>query len=688
MRAAGGELTPAPAREPTGDPDSDADGRPDMTDQTGSWLDVLNLVGLQSVLDGRSLAPDNNLLLPAQPGSAPTDGTLVQPDARPAISGPARVGVVLGPEGTLRGVARVLQQVVGTGRISETDAAGAVLAYAATFLNLPGTTAIMVGLRVPIPVEISSSGWVVSVAGTQALAAACRPEWLDALDVPAAALDVPSSDQVDQAGTDLATRFPDVTARAQQLVSLLLRNPFDASLLALAALPASTPAILAASGPLALRCCDALGNSLGAGASLAPERTGFLAATTGGNAVLRRLWFVLDGLDPDTLTNTDSDSRTQGLAVLASALGLSGGLDPRAARPSVTPAEPPLAPGQGVDRGGRRPAPGNNATSEPVGGWHRLVLGRDLCAGFRETYPGASQYVGPAYVGRTNLNALVTARAHVLNPSGGIGQADRLEIAWKNADNEGSSDGIRLCDFGLVSVGLQQWTSRYELPALLGAWNTEAPDEFDVYLGLYGIAIRQDPKGNWILQHLGPNPGDGLKDLTAATGTDNQLTTFGGVKTSTKVDFTGGGIDWAARFRAPGLFSSSLQNRQLLVAAARFDAVRTYKRKVMTWELAGRTGLHVEDIFTSKLGAALVFDQHINSAGNILPDITAAIKDVQDEHSPTALTADVIRMVVAAYREKRTFNNDPGQTVFKQRDDGIEKGKFSDVPGSFHGWTL
>ena len=104
----------------------------------------------------------------------------MQPDARPATSGPARVGVILGPEGTLRGVARVLQQVVGTGRISETDAASAVLAYAATFLNLPGTTAIMVGLRVPIPVEISTSGWVVSVAGTQALAAACKPEWLPA----------------------------------------------------------------------------------------------------------------------------------------------------------------------------------------------------------------------------------------------------------------------------------------------------------------------------------------------------------------------------------------------------------------------------------------------------------------------------------------------------------------------------
>src|SRR5690349_18787852 len=103
MRAAGGELASAPARELTDDPDSEADGRPDMTDQTGSWLDVLNLVGLQSVLDGRSLAPDNNLLLPAQPGSAPTDGMLVQRDARPATSGPARVGVILGPEGTLRG---------------------------------------------------------------------------------------------------------------------------------------------------------------------------------------------------------------------------------------------------------------------------------------------------------------------------------------------------------------------------------------------------------------------------------------------------------------------------------------------------------------------------------------------------------------------------------------------------------
>ena len=108
----------------------------------------------------------------------------------------------------------------------------------------------------------------------------------------------------------------------------------------------------------------------------------------------------------------------------------------------------------------------------------------------------------------------------------------------------------------------------------------------------------------------------------------------------------------------------------------------------MTWELAGRTGLHLEDILTSKLGAALVFDQHVNSAGNIFSDITAAIKDIQDEHSPTAFTADVIRMVVAAYRKKRTFKNDPSHTVFKQRDAGIEKGKFSDVPGSFHGWTL
>ena len=247
-----------------------------------------------------------------------------------------------------------------------------------------------------------------------------------------------------------------MTARAQQLVSLLLRNPFDASLLALAALPASTPTILAASGPLALRCCDALGNSLGL-RSLAPERTGFLAATTGGNAVLRRLWFVLDGLDPDTLTNN-------GLRLPHSGSGRAGERAGAERRPrpaggaALGDAGGAAAhPGQAVDRGGRKPGAGNNADSEPVGGWHRLVLGHDLCAGFRETYSGASQYAG---LRGTNLNALVTARAHVLNPSGGIGQADRLEIAWKNANNEGSSDGIRLCDYGLVSVGLQQWTSR------------------------------------------------------------------------------------------------------------------------------------------------------------------------------------------------------------------------------------
>ncbi len=134
-------------------------------------------------------------------------------------------------------------------------------------------------------------------------------------------------------------------------------------------------------------------------------------------------------------------------------------------RARVPFSELPETPAQLASRG---PLGAAGADRDPPGGYHRLVLGRDVGVGriATETILGVD-YRGPAYAGRLPPAPFVAADAALL-PTDAQSTA-RLEIVVGIAANEGNLDAIRLRDAGVISSGIHQWSAHQpeELPSLL-----------------------------------------------------------------------------------------------------------------------------------------------------------------------------------------------------------------------------
>ncbi len=511
-------------------------------------------------------ADDRNVL--RHPATAPADvkhGILLHPDAgQPGdVTPPRRVVVVLGPGATFTGIADTLALLYATAAAAGGKAAPTVdeLAKALVFYNRGYLPAAdwrhhLVGLVLPLPIEIDASGaWIVNVDDVHtwavddvhSLGTSFDPMWRPRLTTPPAALDVPDPFTLEaDAAATIASFWPAETL-APVLWTQALRNPFQAVLSFLAVLRAP-PMDQASKLATALAALDLA----------TADQAALLATTLAGNGILRCLERVLPppaGADPPRLAHARTlldDALREG---------------PAGARTLVAQRELPQTPTQQAVRPGKA-EPADGAKTDPAGGIHRLVFGRDLAVGrpVSARVAGVTS-TGPAFPGRIPLQPYLQADADRLNPVPPDIRKAGLLIVLGGAPNEGLLDAVRVGGPGLLSVGLDHWAagSPTGLAALLFAFKGLQPDEFDLFFALHGLDVDTDPAhpGQHRLLSIGANGSPSAMDGAALQ------TFFGGtVGAHGAVTFSS---EWAARFRLPALVSTAYRRAQVFQAVDRLD---------------------------------------------------------------------------------------------------------------------
>ena len=381
-----------------------------------------------------------------------------------------------------------------------------------------------------------------------------------------------------------------------------------------------------------------------------------LASTTAGNALLRNFATALAGApagaDPARLAR-DRDL-------------LDGALfeGPAGSRTRVAPRELPETAGQLADRGPL----GVGVANDPRGGRHRIVLGRDVAVGrVREETISGVKYRGPAYAGRMPPEPFITADDAKLNPGGDARIAARLAIVSGIAANEGNLDAVRQRDRGVISSGIHQWSAHAakELPSLLLRFKTLAPDEFELYFGIYGLDVDVDPAhpGQFRLLRVE------LDDSRTAMNYAAIRTFFGG---STGADgVVSFETTWAARTRAAAVASEAYRRCEVLEAVGRFDRIVAEVGGVH----AGGASMPVAQLITSRRGVALILDSHIN-----LPNLVHGELETAALPSVPADAEGRDRTISQRYHDHRTVFDRP------HRNAGIDAQHFDPAHGSFTGW--
>ncbi|MBU8901043.1 hypothetical protein KRR26_36205 [Corallococcus sp. M34] len=515
-----------------------------------------------------------------------------------------RVSAIIGPGATLRGLATSL---LGLFTAAAPPAAPTVdeLARALVVYNqhyLPAATMenYRVGLRIPLPIErdAANSRWVLNSAQIRTWSAAFDATWAPLLDRRPGLLQL--MDDADRK-TDAAAFLRDnanTEDLAAALYGRLIRNPYEV--------------VLPAFELFRQMGADAFGVALALMDFVVVHQLELLATLTGGSGFLQRLAQIFNSA-PTALPAEVQQQLTRASTLLAQALR-PGGVP-------VAPREVPETTQQLNDRG----VIGEIAqvrAAELAGGRHRMVLGRDVLAGRMDVY---GNYRGPAYGGRLDTAAFIAANSAALNPDGDVQIDARLDIIASIARNEGYLDGVRLRDAGLVSSGLHQWTLHVnnELLPMLLSFKEQSPDDFMLFLRLYGLEVRDEP-GNAtgdaqaILQEVRAN--GAVHDLIPVL---NRSAFFGSfVNMDGRTEFP---TLWAARFRMASLASVPYKAAQCRMALARFDRII---RQVGNLAVNG-INRAVNEVFTSEHGVALILDHHINAPGNVRGDLRAAINHAQ-----------------------------------------------------------
>ena len=565
-----------------------------------------------------------------------------------------RVSVLLGPGATFQGTADGLLGLYaaaagagGSAAPTRDELARAIVVY--NQHHLPAGTWVehRVGLRVPLPVEIdvASGAWIVNADSVRTWAGAFDGAWLARLTYAPDALEVPDPlVALPQTAAALLVAHPDAPSLGAELAARVLRNPFADVFLVFAALRR-----LGAAAPQA---------ALSLLESMVGHQAALLAATSAGSAVLRRLDAVLAAapaaVDPARV------ARARALLDAALFTGAPG------QRSRVPFSELPETPAQLASRG---PLGAAGAAHDPPGGYHRLVLGRDVGVGriATETILGVD-YRGPAYAGR--LPPAPLAAADVAQLPTDAQSTARLNIVVGIAANEGNLDAIRLRDLGVISSGIHQWSAHQpeELPSLLFRFKALAGDEWDLFFAAYGLDVEPDPDpthvGRYVLHSVAA---DGTRTAMAYAAI---RAFFGGtVGADGTVSFA---TDWAARFRLAALASEAYRRCQILEAIGRFDRI---KRQVGSIEVAGAP-VPVEQLISSKQSVALILDSHINKPGRVRANLRTA---AQTPNLPTAADARD-RKITAVYHDIR----DVYDRIHRNK--GVDARGFDVAHGSFTGW--
>jgi hypothetical protein len=488
----------------------------------------------------------NVMTIPEFPPASVRNGELKHPGAGPpgGDGPPQRVVAVLGQGTTFEGIADTLMPLYttvasGGGPAAPTVdvLARAIAAYTKDYLAADNKWQFhRVGVLVPLPIEIDADShqWIVSADRIRELANPFPAVLRQPLRTPPAALPVPDALALEAQGASQATPVATLWIQA-------LRNPSEAVLLLLAT----------------LRALDSKGAGQAAKAVLAalsaatPAQLNVLAATTAGNGVLRRFTALLS---PPLPAGVDTTAAASARTLLADALHQAG------SRTLVIPREVPETPGQQADQRGKAD-PVEGSAADPPSGIHRLVLGRDLAVGHSaKAQVNAVNYTGPEFKGRVALDPYLAADAASLLP--GNPHKDELLLLVAGLE-QGRLDSVKARDASLITAGLGNWgaTDPTGLPALLSAYKTAAPDEFDLFFGLYGLDVRPGPVGGQSqLLIIGPDGSTTVPDAAALQAF------FGG-----SADGSGGVMfssAWAARFRLPALVSAAYRRVQVAQAAA------------------------------------------------------------------------------------------------------------------------
>lgn len=478
--------------------------------------------------------------------------------------------------------------------------------------------------------------------------------------------------------------------------------------------------------------------------SMVNHQAELLASTTCGNAVLRRMWFPLEPVDPALLPAGPRAALLRSRPLLANALGLAASVPPvppvpdtwqgpLLAGPSVQPREPALPAASRGLATTLAPA-GSLAAQESSSGEQVVVLGRQLSAGNHGVYDG---YTGPAHIGRVLPATFVAAHQADINPAGDPRIDARSAVVVAIAPNEGRLDAARLRDRGILSTGLQQWTEHVntEATVLWDHFRGLAPDHFDLHFGLYRMltqiwghtevaatpvpsaavlavdnpwadrAVVADPLAlpgapddhfptYATLYRLDPGAKVRMQQSTAAA-IGPRFPYFGGHGPAGARVFDS---EWAARVRLAALVSTAYRLTEMQVANKRFDRVSEDAGSFLVPGTPAPVGggpvprFGVDALLTTQYGAALVLDQHINAPGFVRADLQTAVTTTTATSGQAAFDAagDLrdawIEALAHRYQVVRRF---PGAGAKAQRDgfiNGLPAAVLSRTAGSFVGW--
>jgi hypothetical protein len=721
--------------------------------------EFLYALGLGGVTDEAR----NVLLWPVPPPPPAIDapvvveGDLVQPDGDIAsdASGP-RVSAILGPGATVAGVAAVLQDILGNLTTRTTavpmpdglDILRALLGYSAVHLTSTPEDRLKVGFRIPLPIEIdeATSTWTTNLESLQTWRDAVPGDALQTAALTVTGLDIPDPDALrDQVRTQLE-QTPDLTILAGPLVERLMINPYEPVFEIYELFHQVQPQ----HGLVPDRSAEEPGFAMAIIGQLVQHQADLLGTTTGGNAVLRRLWTALNTTAAAALPAGQQADLTSSRRLVATALGLvqltapdtwEGPLD---VGPVIEAREPVLPASASPNPTKGNFGPHTTATESPDG-QQVLVLGRQLSAGKIVTY---GNYNGPSHGGRIDPAAFAAQHGPDIGAdASNLSLLARVGVVAAIANNEGWLDAARLADAGIVSTGLQQWTEHHndEAAVLWEHYRGLSPDHFDLYFGLYGLLTRiwgatdktttaipsaadltaanpwadpnvinfpaqlpADPDEHFprfvTLYRIDPgSPGVRMPEGSAGP----RFGFFGGtITTAGQRRF---GSAWAGRVRIAALCSIEYRVAEMQTAAKRFDRITFDTNRHASppdpnepaigtpdFTIPGApTGAggqvpkySVGDLFTTQYGAALVLDHHINAPANVKADIRTAITQTA---GPAFVGGDIDggwrERLAVKYQQVRRFPDPAAKTA---RDNflvgRLNAGALSNSAGSFEGW--
>ena len=672
---------------------------------TAAVLDALGLSPARAPL----LAPAPLRTWPPAP-FAVTEGSVQSTGGgwdRAASPNP-RVVASAGPETSLRAVAATVQgwlQAIAlpATAIPELEiTTRALAAYNAAALGFAGAVAPAAAVRVPalpgwqvgalltLPLEWAGAGTpapVVDIAGLTDLASSYDAAWDGLLDLVAAPLPFPdpATDTAD-AQTQL-TQTTNVADLCAPLRGRLLANPSAAV----------TPALALLTAIDTRGAVDQLTFATTLVTTLAVDELALLATLTPGAIVLRAVYRRLAAAAAAGGAAVDPSAA---IAALNGALGLPGvnAAELAITGPSVIPGEPDASTSWRLRPDSTDGAADDNG--EPLAGWHELVLGRSIHCGATITAPGSPIFTGPAFPGTAALRAseVLAAQLATINPTNASTLAARLDVAARVAGNEGGLDAVRQADRGLLSLGMQRWSTDLddELTVLLFKLCASDPDGFDAHFGVYGLGLDPMPDGSGqtpstvaltsvapagTATALAPAPADGT--VAAA-----RLTFFGGYQVDaghcTFIDPADDTVrtPWAARARSAVRCSRTLVATELLHAASRFDRILADHPQVT---IAGAS-LALQSVITSSRGAGQLLDQHVEHPDGVAASLAAAAA-----HAPPltlsgdAPTAGWVAAFEAVYQHYVSYGDSTSATT---RVNYINATGLDPTPGSFAaGWT-